>query len=534
MAFLSARSLRTSLVRFSTVIALGAFAGCSSDGPAADTGAPVSGDEQDIVDIASTPVKNQSIGNCWTYATTAWAESLHLQGTGEVSNLSESWVTYWDWYEKLTSYQTAGKDKIEAGGFFRTATAIMGKYGMVEEGAFIEGEATADRSSAQSRAESAINASMASGALKKSRSPEVVRAELAKAWGLSPAVITNLNATFGSGAPRPITSVPAGFKLYTADAFKVAHKEPGKPQTVIPLRSELGGWEEISPTTTPNPRTLVRRVQKALHDGRPAIVVWNVSWAARSGSTFAKMGATNKVDGVHMTLLEDYQAALVPNIGTLPAGVTVSDKAILDSALADQVEVSFFRVKNSWGASGDPSGTGNYKGYVDLYREYLFPTEAKAPKGIVSFIVPRAYDGLEPAGLPVDLCEKAPGDATGAFCGQTLTGKADSRLFTCDTGYTNAVTTCAGACSGAAGTATCQSTGGGGAAPTSAANPCEKATQGAGPYCGSALGLPASSPEASKLFSCQKDPSTGKWISPFTSCPKGCFDAGAGSPDRCK
>jgi hypothetical protein len=507
------------------------FAGCSSDDAAKD--ASVSGDEQNITDIASTPVKNQAIGNCWVYATTAWTESLHLRGTGEVANLSESWITYWDWYEKLTNYKTAKDEKLATGGFFRSAMTIMGKYGVANEGAFIENEATADRSSAQSRAESAINASMASGALKKSRSPEVVRQELNKAWGLSENVVKQMNATFGEATPRTLTKPAAGFGIFSADTFQIAHKEPGKDPVLAPLRSELGAWEEISPTNTPNQRVLLRRVQKALHDGQPAVVIWNVSWAARSGATFAKMGASNKVDGVHMTLLEDYQAALVPNVGTLPAGVLVTDTKTLDLALADQVEVSFFRVKNSWGASGDPSGTGLYKGYVDLYREYLFPADAAAPDGLVSFVVPKAYDGIEPANLPGDLCSNAPGDATGSYCEKDL-GGSNTSLFTCDTGYTIATSACGSSCEGTGtngdGKAVC-------AQPKpspSSANPCEHATDGAGPYCGSSLGLPAGDPDAQTLFSCQKDPSTGAWISPFTSCPSACLPGAPGEADRCK
>ena len=46
-------------------------------------------------------VKRQSIGNCWIYASVGWVESLHLRATGEVYDLSETYVSYWDWYEKL-------------------------------------------------------------------------------------------------------------------------------------------------------------------------------------------------------------------------------------------------------------------------------------------------------------------------------------------------------------------------------------------------------------------------------------------------
>jgi aminopeptidase C len=49
----------------------------------------------DVTDIKNSAVKNQSIGNCWVYATIGWAESLHLTQTGKELNLSESYVTYW-------------------------------------------------------------------------------------------------------------------------------------------------------------------------------------------------------------------------------------------------------------------------------------------------------------------------------------------------------------------------------------------------------------------------------------------------------
>jgi len=66
-----------------------------------------------VSDVAHTPVKRQSIGNCWLYATSSWAEPLHLSATGQEINLSESYWTYWDWHYKLinssvTKINTAG------------------------------------------------------------------------------------------------------------------------------------------------------------------------------------------------------------------------------------------------------------------------------------------------------------------------------------------------------------------------------------------------------------------------------------------
>jgi hypothetical protein len=43
-----------------------------------------------------------------------------------------------------------------------------------------------------------------------------------------------------------------------------------------------------------------------------------------------------------------------------------------------------------------------------------------------------------------------------------------------------------------------------------------------------------SDPGYSNLYSCQIDPTTKKWISPSTPCPKGCAPQPPGVPDRCK
>lgn len=53
----------------------------------------------DVTNIPQTSVKAQQIGNCWIYTTVAWAESLHLSATGEQLDLSETWLTYWRFFE---------------------------------------------------------------------------------------------------------------------------------------------------------------------------------------------------------------------------------------------------------------------------------------------------------------------------------------------------------------------------------------------------------------------------------------------------
>lgn len=497
-------------------------------GCASDEGSDVTGPGDEIVDVANSRVKNQSIGNCWLYASVGWVESLHLRATGEELNLSETYLTYWDWYEKLTKTSATPPESIATGGFFSGATRLMNTYGLLDEGAFIPGEATVDLSAAQDKAEGVINDSLKTGVLRTDRSPATVRKELNRAFGLQPEIVKQLDATFGAAAPRSLGAVPAGFALRKTSDLIVAQKRASSTSvTKVSLRDEIMRWRESTkPTDRAQLRGYLRRVQKALHDAQPVLIVWNVDWESRDrvSGTFPKMQPSAKIDGVHMTVLEDYQAAYVPNYGTLPAGVTVTDANVLKAALADQVEIPFFRIKNSWGNTADPSGSGAFKGYADLYGNYLFSSDPAAPAGLVSFVLPTDYDTTVPTGIAPDLCDKATAD--GSFCASTLGATStDARLFTCDTGLSAKVVTCSSICK--KGT----STGTDACGEPPPPNPCAKATA-PGKYCGTALGITAGQPGSSTLYSCQKDVN-GNWISPGTECPKGCIVYTSMS-DRCK
>ena len=87
--------------------------------PGCDDGVETNSDN--VTDIKNSAVKNQSIGNCWVYATVGWAESLHLTHTGTELNLSESYVSYWHWFEEITG----AKDQVKLGAL--SATGEMKK-----------------------------------------------------------------------------------------------------------------------------------------------------------------------------------------------------------------------------------------------------------------------------------------------------------------------------------------------------------------------------------------------------------------------
>lgn len=442
------------------------LARCGGDeAPSAETAAPGSG-QDDITNVTHTTIKDQSIGNCWIYATVGWAESLHLRATGEALNLSESYVTYWHWYEQIANTKTA--PKLDSAGLFDIGTLLMEMYGMVDEGVFIADEATRERSSAQSRAEAAINASLTSGVLSKKRDPRTVRDELNKAFGLSADVAKKLDELFGPDSPRfidDVATLPKGF--YRPTEFMVSSKTQGGELTTRTMSEEIPAWERVVfPTSTTDRRRFFRRVQKAMADGQPVVIFWNVDFNAldRSAGGFAKLPSTPGHQGSHITLLEDYEAYDVPNLGVLPAGQLVESREALDALLADQTKIKFLRIKNSWGTgyTGDPSKTGEFKGYVDLYADYLTgKMKWCGPEGgtsctktivpLDSVWLPKSYDTTVPSGVAADACKgRSDNDYCRAKIATSATGS--KRLQSCKGGVTVSSKECATSCT--AGTST--------------------------------------------------------------------------------
>jgi len=378
------------------VLAVALLPGCAAE-------APPAGAEDDLTNVANTEVKRQSIGNCWVYATVGWVESLHLSQNGAKINLSESYISYWHWYEEIAggsggagavAYLDNGQ--ISTGGFWGVAGELMLRYGLVDEGTFIPEEAEAQRSERQAQALAAINASLKTGALatpaaRKDRA--LVRAELDKAWQLKPEVVTLLDGVFGKNVATNLAkagkALPAGLR-HPRDMTVGWVTESGKKRMVT-LAEAIGtassswdyarrtgkyAWTESfypSTTTGTSRRTFLKRVQEALHLKLPVIMTWFVDFNAMGADkTFRAPPATPGRQGGHMTVLEDYEITDVPGYGTLKAGVEVTDPKALQAALDSKAKISFFRIKNSWGGDLAPQGAADdFKGFHDLFMEYL-------------------------------------------------------------------------------------------------------------------------------------------------------------------
>ena len=381
-----ASPLRASLLAAIALAASASVAGCGSE---------TDSNTDDITNVQNSSVKNQSIGNCWVYATMGWAESLHLAQTAEELNLSESWVSYWHWYEELAgppsgqvSLASLDKGQLSTGGWYGLAAEIIRRYGVITEGKFIPEEAEAARSSRQSSALSAINTSLKSGVLAdaaKRKDRKLVRAELDKAWGLSTATTALLDETFGADVSRTVVAgtakIPTGSGIMNTKEISVGHNisladaigEPASKTSFLQRKGKYA-WNEASyPTSATSRRELLIKMQKAMHSGMPVILTWYVDFAAMdSQNRFMAPPATPGRQGGHMTVLEDYQIKDVPGYGTLKAGELVTDPKILSAALDPKAKIEFLRIKNSWGTSLAPNEAGSeFRGYHDLYMAYL-------------------------------------------------------------------------------------------------------------------------------------------------------------------
>jgi hypothetical protein len=358
--------------------------------------------EDDLTNVANTSVKRQSIGNCWVYASLGWVESLVLSHTGNSLNLSESYVSYWHWYEQIAGgtggtgggqIATLEGGQIATGGFFGVAGELMLRYGLMDEGAFIPEEAEAARSERQATALAAINASLKSGALSTTTARKdraLVRAEMDKAWQLKPEVTAKLDQVFGKSVTsnlyksktlpagmRHPRELPVGYVQQSTTKRTVWLDEAiGKPASSYDFIYRTGtyAWkEQYYPTSATARRSFQISAQKALHLKLPVIMTWFVDFAAMgSDKTFKAPPATPGRQGGHMTVVEDYQISNVPGYGTLQAGVEVTDPKALQAALDPKATIDFIRIKNSWGSDLAPQGAADdFKGFHDLFLPYL-------------------------------------------------------------------------------------------------------------------------------------------------------------------
>lgn len=370
-------------------------------------GDDVSSNSDDITDVNHTDVERQSIGNCWLYAEASWIESMNLSATGKPFDISQSYWTYWHWFDQITE---EGVSEIETGGSYWVANDIVMRRGLMPEAKFVKEDATSEMSTRQSTALSKINAELKSGRLKDRNARfdrALVRKVLDDAWGLSSAIKGQMTKVFGADYSRTLLDPSVstkGSSVIRPDAFPVRYTErktnPNEPTVKdTTLDVAIDEWRQASyphfgGNVEKDRRAFQIRVQKALHDRQPVIITWDVDFNAMESvdpelrgsfnlTTLKKAGRPGKQGG-HMTVLEDYEAETV-DFGLLEAGVTLdpsnpNDAEKLEAALLPSTKIRFFRIKNSWGAlRDDRASVPGFPGYHDLYLDYLHGPIAWCP-----------------------------------------------------------------------------------------------------------------------------------------------------------
>lgn len=365
--------------------------------------------------ILPSYIGSQSVGNCWLFTTTAWAEKLHERAGGTRKNFSESYLSYWSMFDNMTDRlrYVVGMAGAE-GGYFSAAREVLRQRGLMTARDFSAGQDAQttwqpneqfggfDYNVDQKEAVGAANAWIASGGLKRAplaiaERRVYVRKALDEFWHIKPSMRATMTAVFGADFGRSVEDAPkdtfAQHRIYRPADLTAAIYRPHMSTPGVGTLGDLvnGGAVEATLGKTPHRydgtgpqwtysygiasvrRTVQRRMQRLLHQGIPVWMGWSVAQAAlgpdgvfHAGDVPQYTGRPPAGDGPHASLLIDYQVRLGQG-PILPAGGARPAQALLDKALGDDVTFEFWRVQNSWGLGFSKNSTG----MNDLEEGYL-------------------------------------------------------------------------------------------------------------------------------------------------------------------
>ncbi len=318
-----------------------------------------------VTDVAHTIVKRQSIGNCWIYAQATWLESLMLTQTGANLDVSESYWTWWNWYDQIVNSSIS---EIETGGWWSTSANIILRHGFVLEGEFVASENGVEMSGAQKSALALINEALQPGGelgRRNRRTPARVRKVLDQAFG---AKMANAEAV----ARKASTTIVGKNALGQATTLEQALKgDASSKWRTVNFPSAWGEDTQISNAQQAQRTALLKRVMRALNDKKPVVMSFMVDFNALDiqDATFKKSvldAAGPGSQGGHMVVLEDYTVTDVPGIGAIGAG-EVSPELKAAALLG---KIATLKAKNSWGKNRPDRGLTD--GYTSFDAAYLF------------------------------------------------------------------------------------------------------------------------------------------------------------------
>ncbi|SMF01574.1 hypothetical protein [Pseudobacteriovorax antillogorgiicola] len=330
-----------------TLLAVGAISlSACGQKPSAEVSLPL------VTDVDHTEVKRQAIGNCWLYAQASWLESLHQTATGQSFDASESYWTYWHWYEQILNAANRGRNiqEIQTGGNWYTAQSLLRRYGILAEGDFIRYDQGREMSVVQGYAQNYVDTALASGALANiaDRTPQNIKAVL--------------NAAF---------SVNMDEKQALATSIYNFQVATGRDLDQVTVVSEImNNWRQYSLSRYQD-ESVLRYVKRALNDGQPVVMSMWVDFRYLNTETATFQGSiydpSSDGDGGHMVVLEDYVVDH-PELGIIGEGDM--DDSIKQKAL--EGELVYLKAKNSWGTNRP--GRGLTDGYTRFDMEWLLET----------------------------------------------------------------------------------------------------------------------------------------------------------------
>jgi hypothetical protein len=318
-----------------------------------------------VTAVDHTVAKRQSIGNCWIYAQSTWLESLLLTETGEQFDVSESYWTWWNWYDLVVG---SSIQEIDTGGWWSESAGIVADHGWVLEKEFIPEEEDKEMSSAQAAALAYMNMQLSEGgalATRADRSPENVRAELDKAFGTDMAATEVLAR---SADETVVGTLESGEKVTLSEAL---HGTDATSWQTVVFPRVYG--KDTRPTVNVKTRrkNLLQRVLRALNDNQPVVMSLMIDFNALDRedqtfkvSTLSRAGGPGSQGG-HMVVLNDYTVKNVPGHGYIGEGV-VSEE-MQEAALLGQIVL--FKAKNSWGKNRADRGLTD--GFTRFDYDYL-------------------------------------------------------------------------------------------------------------------------------------------------------------------
>jgi hypothetical protein len=349
-----------------------------------------------VTDVAHTISKRQSIGNCWLYATGTWLESVILSYQNETVDVSESYWTWWHFYNQLI-VQTE-MEEIGTGGSWAEARAIILRHGFVNEGDFLPDEAGLEMSYRQQQAEYYINDSLLYGDLKdpKARTPETVRRVLDEAFGSTMADAEQLV----QAADKEIIQVLPNGQIVTLRDLLDRRSRQAWVEVSFPRI--FGEETALTPSQQRARRNLWTRVFRALNDKQPVIISLMIDFNALDNRDGTFKGNLLREQGVghqggHLTVLEDYTVTDVPGIGSIGRGEVSED--LQQQALLGTLDTLV--VKNSWGVNRPERGIKDGITLFDrsyLEDQYAWKEDDEDPESPVNwyttlggFVLPAGY-----------------------------------------------------------------------------------------------------------------------------------------------